>query len=130
MHVENSQRNLLSTSPLRRNNIFETLTDVTINYYIGLLFISRSWHTKMCTLMRHIICESFCEDTILQTRTLFNYVWKYPKNAIKSLTASYLTYWYIKMCVLIRHMFCESLVNAICVIKHKYRSFLWYYFQA
>ena len=35
---------------------------------------------------------------------------------------------YIKICVLNRYTFCESLVK-MCVTKHKYRSFLSYFFQ-
>ena len=40
-------------------------------------------HIKMCTLIKHSICESMVKILTLQTRMLVDYVWKFPKKRRK-----------------------------------------------
>ena len=89
-------------------------------------------YIKMCTLIRHIICESLMKRKHFRpvcSSIMYENTQKTQSNQRTFNNMQlHLVHRYIKMYISIRHTFCECLVN-ICVIKHKCRSLLWYYFQ-
>ena len=89
------------------------------------------WHTKMCTLIRHTICESLEKKQYLRHQLCWKILKKTQQNQglfHKFQSRLDLAYQYIKMWILIRDSFCKSLMKKF-VTKRKCHLFLWYFFR-
>ena len=98
----------------------------------NLLLHLECWHTKMCTLIRYTICDSVVKIQYFR-HECSSIKYENTKKTQQNQGAnhnwqSHLAYRYIRLCESIRYRFYESIVK-LCLIKHKCRSFLWYFFR-